>query len=135
MTRPKTSLVLLALATVTTPVMAQTRPQVPVVITSNEDDTDPCGVGVVEGLDSHGDGFLDVKAGPELEFERINKLHNGAQVFVCGNQGDWLSVVYSLTGRWTPQCGLNTPWRQTMPYTGPCSSGWVHGDGVIELQE
>ena len=90
---------------------------------------------MVEGLDPHGDGFLDVKAGPGPEFERIDKLYNGAEVFVCGNQGDWLSVVYSPTGRWTPQCGLNTPWRQTMPYTGPCSSGWVHSDGVIELEE
>ena len=110
---------IIAIATVTIAVVAQTRPQVPVMITSQQDD-DPCGVGVVEGLDSHGDGFLDVKAGPGPEFERIDKLYNGAEVYVCGNQGDWLSVVYSPTGRWTPQCGLNTPWRQTMAYAGPC---------------
>lgn len=25
---------------------------------------------------------------------------------------------------WTRRCGLNTPWRRTMPYTEPCASGW-----------
>jgi hypothetical protein len=121
----------IAIATLTTATaaMAQTRPQVPVIITSHQED-DPCGVGVVEGLDAHGDGFLDVKAGPGPEFERIDKLYNGAEVFVCGNHGDWVSVVYGPMGRWTLQCGLNTPWRQTMAYNGPCSSGWAHSDGV-----
>jgi hypothetical protein len=47
----------IAIATLTTATaaMAQTRPQVPVIITSHQED-DPCGVGVVEGLDAHGDG-------------------------------------------------------------------------------
>jgi hypothetical protein len=130
----KTLVTIIAIANVTTPVMAQTRPQVPVIITSQQDD-DPCGVGVVEGLDSHGDGFLDVKSGPGEEFERIDKLYNGTQVFVCGNQGDWVSIVYSPMRRWTPQCGLNAPWRQTMAYNGPCSSGWAHSDGVVQLEE
>jgi hypothetical protein len=128
-------IIIIAIAMVATDVMAQTRPQVPVLTTSRQDDTDPCGVGVVEGLDSHGDSFLDVKSGPGPEFERIDKLHNDAEVFVCGNQGDWVSVVYSPTGRWTPSCGLNTPWRQTMAYNGPCSSGWAHSDGVVQLEE
>jgi hypothetical protein len=41
----------------------------------------------------------------------------------------------AATGRWTPQCGLNTPWRQTMAYAGPCSSGWAHSVGVVQLEE
>jgi hypothetical protein len=77
--------------------------------------------------------FLDVKAGPGPEFERIDKLYNGAEVFVCGNHGDWVSVVYGPMGRWTLQYGLNTPWRTA--YNGPCSSGWAHSDGVVQLEE
>jgi hypothetical protein len=126
--------VAIATLTTATAAKAQTRPQVPVIITSQQDD-EPCGVGVVEGLDSDGDGFLEVKAGPGPEFERIDKLYNGAEVFVCGNNGDWVSVVYSPMRKWTPQCGLNTPWRHTMDYNGPCSSGWAPSDGVVQLEE
>jgi hypothetical protein len=97
---------IIAVATVTTAVMAQTRPQVPVIVASHQDDH-PCGTGVVEGLDSYGDGFLDVKAGPGPNFERIDKLYNGAEVYVCGDNGDWPSVVYSHTRAWTPRCGLH----------------------------
>jgi hypothetical protein len=58
----KTLVTIIAIATVTTAVMAQTRPRGPVMITADPD-TDPCGVGVVEVLDSRDDGFLDVSFG------------------------------------------------------------------------
>jgi hypothetical protein len=48
---------------------------VPVVIES-DDDTAPCAGGVVVDLDPHGDGFLAVKAGPGLNYARIDKLYN-----------------------------------------------------------
>jgi hypothetical protein len=90
-------LIAAALAALTTASVAN-RLAVPVIV-GGEQDYDACGSsGTVEGLNPHGDGFLAVKAGPGLNFERIDKLYNGMQVYICGEQGDWLAIVYSLVG-------------------------------------
>jgi hypothetical protein len=104
------------------------RPSVPVFIES-EDGTGPCSGGVVVDLDPHGDGFLAVKAGPGLNYARIDKLyHNGAQVWICSERGDWWGIVYDWSGKWAEKCNVSESiaWPKRMPYTGPCRSGWVH---------
>jgi hypothetical protein len=84
--------------------------------------------GVVHDLDPQG-GFLAVKSGPGLNYDRIDKLHNKSRVYIVGRRGDWYAVVY-LDER-TVDCNLPsedvsfTTFRG-MPYTGPCRSGWVH---------
>lgn len=125
-------LIAAALAGLTTASVAN-RLAVPVIV-GGEQDYDACGSsGTVEGLNPHGDGFLAVKAGPGLNFERIDKLYNGMQVYICGEQGDWFAIVYSQTGSWSERCNVSTPWPRTMPYTGPCRSGWVHRRWVGSL--
>ena len=94
-------------------------------------DTDPCGNGVVRGLDPKGDGFLTVKSAPGLRYRRIDKLFNGDQVYLCAKAGDWLGVVYTRTRQ---DCNVVTPWPKSLPYTGPCRSGWVHSHW-IEVRE
>jgi hypothetical protein len=96
------------------------------LITSDACIGDPCGNGVVMGLDPRGDGFLAVKAGPGLNYDRIDKLYNGAQVYICGSRGDWFAIVYDRAGEWTAGCNVMSPWPRSMPYTGPCRWGWVH---------
>ena len=117
----------MAIACITTTAIAQEagiRPQVAVTITRDEYDNDPaCGEGVVRGLDPKGDGFLAVKAGPGLHYKRIDKLFNGEEVFLCGYKGDWFAIVYTRTGQ---RCNVSKPWPKTLPYTGPCRSGWAH---------
>jgi len=103
---------------------AKVRPAVPVMITANEDG-DACANGVVHGLDPRGDGFLAVKAGPGLGYKRIDKLYNGEQVYLCGFKGDWFAIVYTKQGDGSA-CNVTKPWPRSMPYTGPCRSGWVH---------
>lgn len=97
------------------------RPEVPVIIEATE--LDPCSNGVVVGLNPAGDGFLAVKSGPGLTYARIDKLYNGEEVYVCGGKGDWLAIVYS---RRTRACNVMQQWTRTLPYTGPCKSGWAH---------
>ena len=105
---------------------AQVRPEVPIYIQASNWE-DGCSInGVVRGLDPHGDGFLAVKSGPSLNFARIDKLHNGAQVYICAQVGDWYGVVYSKKGGLSEYCNVSTPWPRSLPYTGPCSSGWVY---------
>jgi hypothetical protein len=125
-------LIAAALAALTTASIAN-RLAVPVIV-GGERDYDACGSsGTVEGLNPHGDGFLAVKAGPGLNFERIDKLYNGMQVYICGKQGDWFAIVYSQTGSWSERCNVSTPWPRAMPYTGPCRAGWVHRRWVGSL--
>lgn len=87
-------------------------------------DLDGCpSTGTVMGLDPHGDGFLAVKSFPSIQASRIDKVYNGQNLSICEQQGDWYAVVYSKRRQ---ECNVNTPWAKTMPYTGPCASGWVH---------
>jgi hypothetical protein len=68
--------------------------------------------------------FLAVKAGPGLNYARIDKLYNnGAQ-----ERGDWWAIVYDRSGKWTEKCNVSDSisWPKRMPDTGPCRSGWVH---------
>jgi hypothetical protein len=103
------------------------RPEVPIVIEAS-DDTDACNAsGIVKGLDPHGDGFLAVKSAPSLQALRIDKLYNGERVYLCNRQGDWYGVVYSKERQ---DCNVSTPWPHTLPYTGPCRSGWAHRNWI-----
>ena len=64
---------------------------VPIIV--GGDEFDACSsAGTVEGLNPHGDGFLTVKAGPGVNFERIDKLNNGMHVYICDERGDWFTV-------------------------------------------
>ena len=105
---------------------ANVRPQAPVMIQSDPD-TDVCGNGVVTGLDPRGDGFLAVKGGPRLTYPRIDKLYNGEQVYLCAESGDWYGIVYTKTRQ---DCNVMTSWPRSLPYSGPCRSGWVHRNWV-----
>ena len=120
---PTTASILVCLASATHSQEALIRPQVPIMIES-EPDRDACsGTGIVKGLDPYGDGFLAVKGGPGLRFPRIDKLYNGEQVYICIESSDWYGIVYSKQRR---DCNVSTPWPRSLPYTGPCRSGWVH---------
>jgi hypothetical protein len=117
------------------------RPQVPVIIEHTwahspewgYEPMPPCANGVVHNLDPKGDGFLAVKAGPGLHYERIDKLFNGKQVIMCDQKGVWHGIVYTKTRQgyamWR-YCNVdemvNRPKganKKDLPYTGPCR-GW-----------
>jgi hypothetical protein len=112
------------------------RPQVPIVIKHSAEGYDPCKYGVVHNLDPKGDGFLAVKAGPGLHYERIDKLNNGKQVFICGDKGKWYAIVYTKTrqgDRAMRYCNVEENWPKTLPYTGPCRSGWAHQRWIKQI--
>lgn len=99
------------------------RPEAPILIEASGE-MDACSAnGIVKGLDPHGDGFLAVKSAPNIRSLRIDKLYNGKTVYLCNQQGDWYGIVYSKDRR---DCNVSTPWQKTLPYTGPCRSGWAH---------
>ena len=79
--------------------------------------------GAVKGLDPHGDGFLAVRAGPGSQYQMIDKLLEGQNVFVCDERGQWLGVVYT---RGNQDCGVTSALNKPTPYPGPCLAGWVH---------
>lgn len=97
------------------------RPAVPVIIEAG--DTDPCSNGVVKGLRANGDGFLSIRSTPSASARELGRLYNGQTIYVCAGRGDWLGIVYGRAGQ---DCNVTTSWVRTLPYTGPCNSGWVH---------
>ena len=70
-------------------------------------------------------GTLAVRAGPGTGFERVDRLANGAHVFLCDRTGDagWAGVVYG-----DDDCGLAAPITPPRAYQGSCRSGWVRSD-------
>jgi hypothetical protein len=98
---------------------------VPVVVGGSEN-FDACqSNGVIVGLDPNGDGFLSVRSGPGgRPYREIDRVYNGQQVMVCGEQGSWYPVVY--TSKQSLECNVSSPWAVRQAYTGPCRYGWVH---------
>ena len=78
---------------------------------------------VVTGL--RGSSQLSVRAGPGTGFARVDRLGNGAHVFLCDRSGDagWVGIVYA--GDNGADCGLTAPIKRPQAYAGACRSGWV----------
>src|SRR5262249_40224992 len=107
---------------------AAIRSQVPVIIEHLPGGEAPCAYGVVHNLDPKGDGFLAVKAGPGLHYQRTGKLYHGKQVIICGDKGAWHGIVYTKSGQGDAMryCNVDENRVKTLPYAGPCRSGWAH---------
>lgn len=104
------------------------RPEVPVVV-AQEPDYDACALmGLVEGLRTDGDGFLAVRGGPGTNHRKLDEIYNGQQVYVCEQRGAWYGIVYARDP--SDGCNVTTPWPVALPYTGPCKSGWAHGNWI-----
>jgi hypothetical protein len=75
--------------------------------------------GTVTGLKN---GTLAVRNGPGTNFERIDRLANGARVYLCDRAGggDWVGVVYG-----SGDCGVSATVDPPRAYDGSCRSGWV----------
>jgi hypothetical protein len=128
----KTTIAALVMALLVSSAAAQTPFAMPVMITGGKD-RDPCRAGKVE-LAAFDGGFLAVRAGPGQDFPHTAKLDHGYSVFICAQQGEWTGVVYSETGTWAEPCGVSKPWRRTLPYTGPCASGWVPRRSILRFE-
>jgi len=80
------------------------RPEVPIVIEASSD-VDACNAtGIVTGLDPHGDGFLAVKSAPALQSLRIDKLHNGEQVYICTPRRACVHLQIDRSCSWNSIC-------------------------------
>lgn len=97
-------------------------PETPVMMLGGHD-TDPCGNGHVSSAPGEGDSDLTVHSAPEANAAGIGALYKGQVLYVCQEKGDWLGIVYTDDSK--KNCNTTTPWKETAPYTGPCSSGWV----------
>ena len=109
---------------------AWSRPNVPIMVYRGE--APACAYGVVAGLNPHGDGFLAVKSAPNINSERIDKLYNGQEVFFCSRNGDWIGTVYTKKGN---NCNVSQFWDETLPYTGPCFSGWAYKNWLYNVSD
>lgn len=95
-----------------------------VVMVGGEESRPGCpGSGKVGGLSAS--GTLSVRAAPGTAAARVDKLSNGADVFMCdwSADGGWVGVIYAAnSGR---DCGVSSPITPPRAYEGPCKFGWV----------
>ena len=97
--------------------------KVPVMV-GGSTEIDACGsLGAVHGLPGKPNSFLAVRSGPDTKYTLIDRLYNGAQVYFCDTQGEWIGIVYQTS---TQDCGVSSPLPKSQSYKGPCKSGWAH---------
>ncbi len=95
-----------------------------VVMVGGEESRPGCpGSGKVGGLSPS--GTLSVRAGPGTAAARMDKLSNGADVFMCdwSADGAWVGVIYAANSG--GDCGVSNPITPPRAYEGPCKFGWV----------
>jgi len=100
--------------------------EVPVMVRA-DGDLDTCALGGVTGLNPKGDNFLAVRSGPGTNYAMIDKLHAKDQVWMFGQQGSWVGVVYGVNEL---SC---SPVAKDHAYQGPGKKGWVHKKFLIIL--
>lgn len=82
-------------------------------------------IGVVTGLNPHGDNYLSVLGGPSGEYREKDRLGTDDEVWICGQVGKWMAIIYPRNTDFY-NCGVNVAVRRTQRYSGPCAQGWVH---------
>ena len=102
------------------------------VMYGQEAELDACtSQGVVQKLDTKGDNFLALRAGPGANYKMLAKLKSGQKVAMCDSKPGWLGVVVFPTA--DDQCGTNTSLDKPAPYSGPCQSGWVAEKYILQV--
>lgn len=96
---------------------------VPIVERAQED-LDTCALGQVVRLKADGDGFLAVRTGPATKFRKIDELHNGDQVWIFDQRGEWFGVAYDVKEL---SC---SPIERDRPLPDHGKSGWIHSKWV-----
>ena len=84
-----------------------------------DEDLDTCALGQVVRLNPDGDNFLAVRTGPGTQFDMIDKIHTGDQVWIFNQDGNWFGVVYDAD---FVEC---SPVDYKREYNGPGKKGWV----------
>ena len=124
-------------ALLASPLLSQSNDMRPVVIGLDGPEFDACGaLGQVSNLNPRGDNYLSVRARPSTAGRELDRLGPNAEVWLCetSEDGRWHGIVYGYDADgniWDCQAlGLEARPRA---YTGPCRSGWVHGDYILVI--
>lgn len=88
------------------------------------DDLDSCGYGKIVGLKADGDGFLAVRSGPGSRYSKIDEVHNGDDVWLFEQKGNWIGIVYDVS---SVSC---SPIDADRPASHKGKKGWVHKNWV-----
>lgn len=93
--------------------------EVPIVIDPDRFDDAPYATGKVIVKD-----FLAVRSDPAISSNQKDQLHNGDEVIILDNKGEWMGIVYPNI----KECQQSV--LSAGPYKGPCKSGWVNQNWV-----
>jgi hypothetical protein len=109
----------------------------PVMVAGHED-LDAClSTAFVKPLEPKGQGYLSVRAAPNIRAKEVDRLRSGHVVWDCdsGGKGEWIGIVYHPTQRSSDDmaCDLGPSDTKRRPYRGNCRSGWVSAKYLINL--
>ena len=95
-----------------------------------DEDLDPCGYGVVRGLNPNRDGFLAVRTGPGTSYGLVDKIFEEQELYLCDYSDGWHGVLYTKKGT---DCFENVPQGRVSDYNGRCWHGWAHENWILFL--
>ncbi|RDV07264.1 integron [Sphingorhabdus pulchriflava] len=86
--------------------------------------------GTIRTLRKNGDGFVSVRAAPDVAARELDRLKPGRPLWLCRDthRGDWVGIVYPVESEddLMSECGVSDNAHDLpVPYSGPCRSGWV----------
>jgi hypothetical protein len=82
--------------------------------------------------------FVSVRAGPGIRYRELDRVLNGQRLVLCDNpRNGWYPVVYVPGGNAyedkTCWSGDPTKWTTKHRYSGPCHSGWVSKNFLVNV--
>lgn len=79
-------------------------------------------------------GTASVRVAPSSTATEKEKVRGGQMLSLCGEDGDYVAVVYKPSSDGETDCGVAAPPPFVAAYRGPCRFGWVESR-KLELVE
>ena len=72
-------------------------------------------------VDSTRGSYAIIRSGPGAQFNKIDRLHSGKDVYICDETEDWFKIFYGSNGPCSSKSGKGLD----LDKTKHCQSGWV----------
>lgn len=80
-------------------------------------------------------GSAAVRVAPSSKATEKEKVRAGQMLSLCGEDGDYVAVVYKLASDGDTDCGVAAPPPFVAAYRGPCRFGWVESRRLALVED
>jgi len=100
-----------------------------VMLSSEAGNLDPCALAMIYDPPSGPEqGAVMVFGAATTDLDMVDTLMHTDKVWACETSGDMIGIVYPPDGEM--DCALSSPKTGSLPYSGPCQTGWVKEEWV-----